>query len=262
MDRNLAVQQMQNYSAKIGPSVTGTLFVDDCPRCRAAKMTFDVSQAVSLQRRYDWERRYEIFCVCRNCHVSTVFVIRQRTDADAEALASHETLVTLGTALNRLFDVDGYICLKDMGVPAPPEHVPPEIANAFREGATSVITKCFNAAGAMFRLAIDLSTRPLLPPEVKPGEKEEEGLNKKVRRDLGLRLPWLFKAGRLPSDLHELSDCIREDGNDGAHQGILTKEEALDLQDFAVALLERLFTQRERLRLAEERRIKRRENTS
>jgi hypothetical protein len=251
---------MQGHAANIPTQMPGAsgLFVADCPRCRAANITFDVLQAISLEREHTWQSRHEIFCVCRNCHFSTVFVIRQRADADDKLLASHPTLVTLGSAINRLFDWEGYICLKDMGVLAPPEHVPSEIANAFREGATSVRTNCFNAAGAMFRLVIDLTTRPLLPPEVKDGQKEEEGLNRKIRRDLGLRLPWLFKTGRLPLDLEGLSHCIREDGNDGAHQGTLTIEEALDLQDFAVALLERQFTQPERLRLASERREKRR----
>ena len=45
---------------------------------------------------------------------------------------------------------------------------------------------------------------------------------------IGLRLPWLFKTGRLSSDLDNLSHCIREDGNDAAYQGTLLKEEALE----------------------------------
>jgi hypothetical protein len=74
----------------------------------------------------------------------------------------------------------------------------------------------------------------MLPKEDVPG------LNNKTRRDLGLRLPWLFERGILPSDLRDLSSCIREDGNDGAHQGTLTKEEAGDLLDFTNALLAQL----------------------
>jgi hypothetical protein len=51
----------------------------------------------------------------------------------------------------------------------------------------------------------------------------------------------------------------KEDGNDGAHAGTLTKEDAEDLLDFATALFERMYTEPERLRLARERREKRRE---
>jgi hypothetical protein len=51
---------------------------------------------------------------------------------------------------------------------------------------------------------------------------------------------------------------VREDGNDGAHDGTLGKEDAEDLLDFTTALLERIYTEPERLRLAQERREKRR----
>ena len=84
------------------------------------------------------------------------------------------------------------------------------------------------------------------------------GLNNKTRRDLGLRLPWLFDNGKLPTEVRELSTAIREDGNDGAHQGTLTKNEAEDLLDFTTALLERIFTVPMRLQIAKERREKRR----
>jgi hypothetical protein len=55
--------------------------------------------------------------------------------------------------------------------------------------------------------------------------------NSKQRRDLGLRLPWLFDNGLLPADLRELAHCIKEEGNDGAHAGTLAKEDAEDLLD-------------------------------
>ena len=113
--------------------------------------------------------------------------------------------------------------------------------------------ECWNAAGTMFRLCVDLATRPMLP-----AEGAEGGPNAKTRRDLGLRLPWLFNNGKLLADLHKLSTVIKEDGNDGAHQGTLTKEEAYDLLDFTTALLERVFTEPEKIKLAEERQQQRR----
>src|SRR5262249_46656594 len=125
--------------------------------------------------------------------------------------------------------------------------------------------ECFNAAGTMFRLCIDLATRPLLPPLPSghqtglPVPEEVEGLTPKVRRDLGLRLPWLFDHSILPKELRELSSCVKEDGNDGAHAGTLTKADADDLHDFAYAFLERLYTEPKRLELAKERREARRQ---
>jgi hypothetical protein len=88
---------------------------------------------------------------------------------------------------------------------------------------------------------------------------EVDGLNAKTRRDLGLRLRWLFDNRHLPDGLRDLSTCIREDGNDGAHAGTLTKEDADDLLDFTTALLERIYTEPAKLKLADERRKARRE---
>ena len=85
-------------------------------------------------------------------------------------------------------------------------------------------------------------------------------MNAKIRRSLGLRLPWLFAQGLLPVAVQELSACIKEDGNDGAHVGSLTQADAEDLMDFTIALLERLYTEPERLRLAQARRDSRRGN--
>jgi hypothetical protein len=228
------------------------VIVANCLRCKSNNMTFDVTADVLTRVTYDWQSHHEVFGVCRHCRQPTIWAIDQRDYADSDFLQKNPALAKIQESLNNYFDIDGYICLKDMGVIAAPEHVPNEIAKAFREGATSVVTDCPNAAGAMFRLVIDLTTRPLLPAEGTPGIK------RKTRRDLGLRLPWLFENGLLPKDLEDLSKCIREDGNDGAHAATLAKNDALDLQDFCVALLGRIFTEPKRLQLAAERRAQRR----
>jgi hypothetical protein len=157
-------------------------------------------------------------------------------------------------ALNDLVRIEGYICLKDFAVTIPPEHCPPHVEAAFREGSTCLAVNCPNGAGTMFRLCVDLATRELLPPEDTDG-----GPSYKQRRDLGLRLPWLFDNNKLPEGLRDLSHCIREDGNDGAHAGTLTKEGAEDLLDFTARLLERVYTERKKLELAKERRANRRQ---
>ena len=104
----------------------------------------------------------------------------------------------------------------------------------------------------MFRLCVDLVTKSKLP------DQDADGLNARTRRNLGLRLPWMFDHRYLPEDLRELSSAIKDDGNDGAHKGSLTKVDAEDLLDFTVALLERMYTEPERLRLATLRRQERR----
>jgi hypothetical protein len=156
-------------------------------------------------------------------------------------------------AVNQYMNIDGIISLKDRVTIPTPEHTPEKIGKVFQEGATCLTLACNNAAGTMFRLCIDLVTKELLPVG------EHEGLNHRTKRDLGLRLPWLFDNGILPEPLRDLSACVREDGNDGAHKGTLTNDEANDLLDFTTILLERIYTEPQRVKVAQARRVKRRE---
>jgi hypothetical protein len=201
--------------------------------------------------QYGWQHHYEAFSICRNCARSTVFVLEETTGHDI-GMFKRESPIKLTDSLNNYFRISGFISLKDAGAINPPEHVDADIAKIFKEATTSYSVQCWNAAGCMFRTCLDLATRPLLP------QGEVPGLNNKTRRDLGLRLPWLFENGKLPLGLRELSTSVREDGNDGAHQGTLTKEDADDLLDFTTAMLERLFTEPKRLELAKKRRDERR----
>jgi hypothetical protein len=227
-------------------------FVADCPRCGAKHITFDISAVHLVRIQYGWQHRYEAFGICRHCARATIFAIEEKAQHHDLDLFNRTSPLKITEALNGYFGVRGFISLKDHAAIAPPKHVDENIENVFREGATCLTVECWNAAGSMFRTCVDLATRPLLPQE------EVQGSSHKIRRDLGLRLPWLFANGILPNDLLELSTCIREDGNDGAHQGTLTKADAEDLLDFTVSLLERLFTEPNQLRIAKELRKERR----
>jgi hypothetical protein len=214
-------------------------------------MSFDVTEAHIIRQEYGWQNWYETFCICRHCKRATIFVLSESVNADYQHV--HKTgLLKLTEALNRYADVMGFVSLKDAATRQPPEHLPEQIDLIFREGATCLSVGCYNAAGTMFRLCVDLASSSMLP------EGEAEGLNARVKRNLGLRLPWLFDNGILPEALRELSTCIKDDGNDGAHQGTLSEKDVEDLLDFTYVLLERIYTEPERLRLAKERREKRR----
>ncbi len=225
--------------------------VADCPRCGSQKITFDVRAAHPFKIEWEWQTWYEAFSVCRQCDRTTTFVLSE-IDPNAGQLLTKVGFDGIKGALNQLLRVERYINLKDLSTVPPPEHTPEDIADAFSEGATCLAVECWNAAGAMFRLCVDHATRPLLPPE------DVDGLNRRIRRDLGLRLPWLIQDGRLPAALKELASCIREEGNDGVHAGTLSKVDAEEVMDFTALLLERLFTEPKRLELAEERRKERR----
>jgi hypothetical protein len=231
------------------------LLVTDCPRCGSSSMTFDVVAQLFTHEDSGWVRHYELFCVCRHCSLSTTFAVVLEDIRERDAFSREGSLVSYPDSLNHFFRIEGYINLADMASVQPPEQVPDEIAAAFKEAAVCLKVQCFNAAGAMFRLSVDLATRPLLPDTLDQTCCQP---NARQRRDLGLRLAWLFENGRLPRELEGLARCIREDGNDGAHAGSLTKPDAEDLLDFTMALLERLYTEPRRLVLAEQRRAARR----
>jgi hypothetical protein len=225
--------------------------VADCPRCGANRITFDVRDTVHLDRQYDWLNRFEAFCRCRNCKRTTTFVLKQAKANWGDTQRPMEPAL-YGSSLGPFFECDRYISLVDRNRVAAPEHTPKPVAAAFDEAASCLTVQAWNGAAAMFRLSIDLATKPLLPAADTPG------LNRRTRRDLAPRLNWLLANGFIPRELADLSDCIREDGNDGAHDGTLTKEDAADLLDFAIAMFERLYTEPERLKIAKARRESRR----
>lgn len=224
--------------------------VADCPRCGSQKITFDLTQEHNIYARHGWQQWFEAFCVCRHCGRSTTFVLSQKNPGTLDNYQNSPRKVP--GAVNAYMSIEGHISLKDESAIDPPEHLPEDIAAAFSEGTKCHAIGCYNAAGTMFRLCVDLATRKLMPQE------DQDGLNSKIRRSLGLRLAWLFDTQRLPEALRELSTAVKDDGNDGAHEGTLSQHDADDLLDFTIALLERLYTEPERLRLAKERRDARR----
>lgn len=230
--------------------------VHTCPRCNANKVTFDVLAGVELGIYFSWQQKAEVFGVCRHCGKSTIFHVHETQKSALKLIESKGGFGHVSYNINDLFDIDGYVSSKDRsGVPAP-EYLPPNIEVVFLEGATCMAVGCFNAAGTMFRLCLDLATKSFLP------EENPNGLNSKIRRNLGFRLPWLFEHGYLPKSLEELASCVKEDGNDGAHEGTLLRADAEDLLDFTVAVLERLYTEPARVRIATERRAERRQPAS
>jgi hypothetical protein len=235
------------------------MLVSNCPRCGTEKMTFDVwaQQYRGHGGRIDWQHIYEVFAVCRHCERSTIFLLRlDEYDANHTfSPANTGALVMLEGSLNTFFKVERHVGLRDEVSYEPPQHLPAQIRSVFEEGAACLSIGCVNAAATMFRLCVDLATEPLLPPVV---EGEQIMPDRKTRRDVGLRLPWLFENGLLPADLADLAIAVKDDGNDGAHRASLSEADAQDLREFSYALLDRLISEPERIRLAAERRAERR----
>jgi hypothetical protein len=227
------------------------LLVANCPRCSAKDITFDVIARAEIYAASAGlvPGMLDVFCVCKACRQSVVFTISPINDVHVDHV------LKLSDALNNYFYILNVVRISPEDVAQAPEHLPAEIKAAFDEAATCLSVGCFNAAGTMFRLCLDLATKPLVSTTPK---SHEPPLKHRQRRDLAPRLEWLFTTGRLPPELHDLAHCVREDGNDGAHAGTLTKADAEDLLDFTTELLISIFTRPARLKEAAARRVDRR----
>lgn len=230
-------------------------FINDCPRCLAKRVTFSVKSHTVVEEN-GWQSRIEAFCICRHCKLSSTFLLYEKNVGTVREIVDAGGFGKVNLSINHLFYDKGHVSLKDQASVLPPEHLPASIKKVFEEAATCMAVGCFNAGGTMFRLCLDMATKSFLP------EENDDGLNQKIRRNLGFRMQWLFDKNKLPKDLEELASCVKEDGNDGAHEGTLTKADAEDLLDFTKALLERLYTEPAMLRLAKERRAARRQGGS
>ncbi len=224
-----------------------TEITGQCSRCRTMHTTFDVGAVNWRSQSFGWKDVYEVFSVCRACNKGSILTVETRDYESFVYLQRIGGPAQLPGVLNHFANVVGVISIKDEASVLPPDHLPKSIEEAFVEGASCLAISCVNGAAAMFRLCVDLATAELVPAV------EHGGPNHRTARELGLRLPWLFENGKLPEDLHELSVCIKDDGNDGVHRGSLAASDAEDLLDFTTELLRRLYTEKERVRLARER---------
>ncbi|HEU4438942.1 MAG TPA: hypothetical protein VFT36_06810, partial [Methylomirabilota bacterium] len=52
--------------------------VANCPRCRASRITFDLfAQTGAADHPPNWQQWYEVFCICRHCSGTTIFVVAE-----------------------------------------------------------------------------------------------------------------------------------------------------------------------------------------
>lgn len=217
-------------------------FVCNCPRCYVKHTTFSI---LNISRNHD-SLNSSFFCVCRNCKKTVIF------DAYMEQFWINQVEQGNGHNVTSEMSKISVVCIRPGELILPPEFLPEEINTNFDEGSQCYSIGCYNAAATMFRLCLDKATKSFLPDDpTTPSAK--------IRRSLGFRMDWLFENGHLPIALKELAECIKDDGNDGAHDGILLKADVDDLIDFTIALLERLYTEPKKLELAKQRRIERRQ---
>ncbi len=229
------------------------IHVDNCPRCQAKLTTFDVCSIEFIDAPVSFKKvfYYEVPMQCRNCR--RLSIVRAYTHD--ENVACHlAMLMTQNNLLNDILKVSNFITLADIEVSPSPEHLPDNVNNAFIEGTKCYAAGCYNAAGAMFRLSLDLASKSQLP-----ADGSGIIITSRQKNYLADRLEWLFDNNHWSGSLRDMVTCIRQDGNDGAHDGELGKDEAFDIMDFSFMVLEKIYTEPERIRISQERRAVRKQ---
>lgn len=98
-----------------------SMLVADCPRCGAGTITFDVRAQHLMYYKYDWQPWFEVFCICRACIRSTVFVLGLEEYNETDIFSKSDALVNFPTALNKYFKIAKYISARDNVAHIPPE---------------------------------------------------------------------------------------------------------------------------------------------
>lgn len=235
-------------------------FVFDCPNCAAKNSTFDVNgfTPIPVEPYFD---AWSLFSTCRSCGISCCITASLNIDTFngvnnryLELSTKQNTIIDfLGTNgdLNKRFEDFFYSPILPNTI-LPPEYLPEEIQTIFIEATKCFSIGCYNASGAMFRLCLDITTKHLVEIHLHLNPSSNDN------RSIHSRLTWIFNNNVLPRGLEDLSRCIKDDGNDAAHDGSLGKVEAEDLLDFTYELLENVYTQPERIKIAKSRREQRR----
>ena len=192
----------------LGPKMVRRMpeFTADCPRCNAQRVTFDLQATNRLGTKHGWQGHWEAYSICRACHRGTVFFVAAK-GVDESAYLDKKGFGEV-RSVGDFVSVTGHLSSANFAAQEPPESLPDGIRAAFEEAAKCVAVGCYNAAGTMFRLCLDLATRARLP------EQDVEGLNPRIRGSLGLTLGWLFNTNRLPAEFRELADCVSCNSDD------------------------------------------------
>jgi hypothetical protein len=116
-----------------------------------------------------------------------------------------------------------------------PEHIPETVAKPFIQAVESKVAGHYDAAGAMYRKALDVGLKAIDP---------------KLKGKMYDRIEKLAAENKLTPSLKDWAHGIRLDGNDASHdEDAFTKPEADEMHAFTQLVLTYLFTLPEKIRL-------------
>ena len=193
------------------------IFRADCPHCGIQQVAFQVINNVMITDQ-SGQKFWDILARCGGCDYGVVAAFDidspRTTPTDHSRLIPHSLLKI---------------------VPEPPDtsapdHTPPHVASFFKQGANSLQQRNFDAAGSMFRKALETSLKSKFP-EIS------------AKLNLYKRIDKAVENHDLTPDMGKWAHEIRDLGNDAAHDEVpFSGEEAQALHDFTRLVLMYLFT--------------------
>jgi Domain of unknown function (DUF4145) len=220
----------------------------DCPWCRTKNCAFTsegsyLAETVQRQHpRFGAGRYQQWFALlrCRRCGhgVLARLEVSDRNAGDDPHQLAGDPIATGSWYLRDWFPS------QPISDPCP-DHAPEAVAQFFNEARDSLDAERWNAAGAMYRKAIDVATKDLVRKHWPQNETE-----KGIKEDLIVRIERLHARGRLTDALRDWAHQVRIGGKDAAHdEDPFTSGEAETLHQFTRLFLTYTYTMPEEVRL-------------
>lgn len=182
-------------------------FPGNCPHCGTRRVSFRILNIIPND---DSISHKDIFAICQNCDrgvAGEAYLVYNRTENSYK----FEDIKILPFRSN-------YLTLK---------YIPTGVEVNFTEGEASMWDGRYNAAGMVFRKALELGMKAKFP-------NFEGRLKNCIDR--------AQKEGLLTEEMANWAHRIRSIGNDAAHEDQFSKEDAEELQTFTHLVLLYLFT--------------------
>lgn len=229
-------------------------YVGRCNHCSTDKIKFEV-----LSYCYDKDSNHNhFFIACENCITPTVLKMTPETVQVIDMLKKKTFPLKEQINVSEYFYNERILNTPSNSLAKCPDHVPDNLKQVFDEAALCYSHSCYIACASMFRLCLDITTKELLQEWIEANQDSPTPPDSSQKGKLYNRIEFLIERAVIPSDLKEYAHHIRLDGNDAAHDGSTQKEEAEDLLDFSELFLERIYTIRKQLEIAQARRLERR----
>ncbi|MBL8643333.1 MAG: DUF4145 domain-containing protein [Rhodospirillaceae bacterium] len=192
----------------------------DCPHCRAANVLIGLTARRNEILPYYWN----CYGHCDGCGKGVVVIVQ-----------CHNTDLSSSNA--NLRDVSGTTCtvFPTPAAPSVPEHTPENIASFYLQGLRAFNASLWDAAGGMFRKALEASLKKIHPTTDRPTiQKRIDNLPPEIGVTLAMK---------------QWAHAIRVLGNDAMHdEEPFNEDDAKKLKEFTEAFLIYVFTLPERVR--------------